>query len=124
MEKLVKRQTKKIASDNELNQRFAELEEAINQALETVQTLGLPAKERIKEPSPKWMAEVPVELVKEVTDRVKTAAEMGDMMKIQSVAEELKSEFDSAAPFCDELIRLAEDFDFDGIQKFVLESDN
>ena len=29
----------------------------------------------------------------------------------------------TVAPFCDELIRLADDFDFDGIQKLVLELD-
>ena len=37
-------------------------------------------------------------------------------------SEELKSASDAAVPFCDELIRLAEDFDFDGIQKLALES--
>ena len=49
---------------------------------------------------------------------------MGDVMKIKSIAEELKSESDTVAPFCDELIRLTDDFDFDGIQKIVLELDN
>jgi hypothetical protein len=28
------------------------------------------------------------------------------------------------APFCDKIIQLADDFDFDGIQKFVLELDS
>jgi hypothetical protein len=45
-------------------------------------------------------------------------------MKIKSIAEELKSESDAVAPFCDELIRLADDFDFDGIQKIVLQLDS
>ena len=49
------------------------------------------------------------------------AADMGDVMQIKFIAEELMSELDVVAPFCDELIRLAEDFDFDGIQKIVLE---
>ena len=49
---------------------------------------------------------------------------MGDVMQIKSIAEELKSESDAMAPLCDELVRLAEDFDFDGIQKFVLELDS
>ena len=35
--------------------------------------------------------------------------------------EELKSEAEVSAPFCDELARLAEDFDFEDIQKIVLE---
>ena len=49
---------------------------------------------------------------------------MGDVIQIRSVAEKLRSESDAMAPFCDELVRLAEDFDFDGIQKFVLELDS
>ena len=44
--------------------------------------------------------------------------------EIESIAEELKSEFDAMASFCDELIRLADDFDFDGIQKILLELDS
>ena len=45
-------------------------------------------------------------------------------MKIKSIAEVLKSESDAVAPFCDELVRLAEDFNFEGIQKIVLELDS
>ena len=45
---------------------------------------------------------------------------MGDVIQIKSIAEELKSESDAMAPFCDELVRLADNFDFDGIQKFML----
>jgi hypothetical protein len=100
-----------------------ELEKAINQALEAVQIFGHAVEEKIMEPSSEWPAEIPVELLKEVADRIKTAAEMGDVIQIKSIVEELKSESDAAAPLCDELIRLAEDFDFDGIQKIVLELD-
>ncbi len=124
MEKLVKGDQKETPSTNQLDQKFMELENAINQALEAVQTLGLPAEEKIINPSTEWLAEVPVEFVKELIDRIKTAAEMGDVMKIQLIAEELKSESDAVAPFCDNLIRLAEDFDFDGIEKIVLELDS
>jgi hypothetical protein len=46
------------------------------------------------------------------------------VVQILSIAKELKSEFDAMAPFCDELVRLAEDFDFDGIQKFMLNLNN
>jgi hypothetical protein len=49
------------------------------------------------------------------------AAEMGEVVQIISIAEELKSEFDAVAPFCNELVQLAEDFDFDSIQKLLLE---
>jgi ABC-type transporter Mla maintaining outer membrane lipid asymmetry ATPase subunit MlaF len=52
------------------------------------------------------------------------AVEMREVVPIISIAEVLKSESDAVAPFCDELIRLAEDFDFDGIQKLMLELDS
>ena len=124
MEKLVKGDQKETPSTNQLDQKFMELEKAINQALEAVQTLGLPAEEKIIEPSTEWLAEVPLERLKEVADHINAAAEMGDVTQLKSIAEELKSESDAMAPFCDELIRLADDFDFDGIQKIVLELDS
>ena len=46
------------------------------------------------------------------------------MTRIKSIADKLLAESDAVAPFCDELIRLAEDFDFDGIQKFLLHLNN
>jgi hypothetical protein len=46
---------------------------------------------------------------------------MGDVAQIQSIASELRSEYDALAPFCEKLVQLAEDFDFDGIQKLVQE---
>ena len=49
---------------------------------------------------------------------------MGNVAQIKSIAKELKSESDAMAPFCHELVRLAENFDFDGIQTFVLELDS
>ena len=62
-------------------------------------------------------------MIRKATESIKAAVELGDVMKIKSIAEELKSESDALAPFCDELVKLAEDFDFDGIQKFRLELD-
>ncbi len=84
----------------------------------------LPAEEKIIEPSTEWLAKVPFERLKEVADHIKAAAEMGDVIQIKSIAEELRTESDAMAPFCDRLIRLADDFDFDGIQKIVLELDS
>jgi len=121
IEKLVKGQSQETVSEKDLEENIAELENSLNRALDAVQTLGLPAEEKIIEPSAGWLAEVPVEQVKEVVNRIKAAAEMGDVTQIKSIAEELKSEFDAMETFCDELVRLAEDFDFDGIQRLILE---
>jgi PAS domain S-box-containing protein len=123
MEKLVKGQTAETTSDSELNQRLAKLETAINQALEAVQTLGPPAEEKIVEPSADALAELSPAQVKEVTDKIKAAADMGDVMQIGSIAEELKAGTPSLTPFCDKLVQLADDFDLDGIQRFMSEFD-
>ena len=82
MEKLVKGDQKDTPSNGQLDQKFRELEKAINQALEAVQTLG---HARLKKRSlnhllngwqkSRWNC------VKEVTDRIKAAAEMGDVMQ-------------------------------------------
>jgi HPt (histidine-containing phosphotransfer) domain-containing protein len=124
MEKLVKGQSEKTVSEKELEEKIAELENALNRALDAVQTLGPTAEKKTIESSADGWAQVPPELIKKATEGIKAAAEMGDVTQIKSIAEELKSEFDAMAPFCDELVRLAEDFDFDGIQRWVDELDS
>ena len=124
LEKLVKGQTEKTSSDKELNLNFSNLEDALNQALEAVQTLGPRAKQQPVDSSLNGMVSQPPEIAKETIDRIKELVEMGDVMQIKSIAEELTSDSDALAPFCSELIRLAEDFDLDGIQKLILASDS
>jgi CheY-like chemotaxis protein len=124
METLVKGQTKETTSEKDLKQKFTDLEKALEQALDAVQALGFPAEEIIKESSFEWLAEFPLERLKKIADHIEVASEMGDVLQIKSLAEELKSESDAVAPFCDELVRLADNFDFEGIQKFMLNLNN
>jgi hypothetical protein len=67
------------------------------------------------------MSAVPPELAHKVADRIKTAAEMGDVMQVASIAKELKRENDVLTPFCDKIIQLSEDFDLEGILKLANE---
>ncbi len=124
MEKTVKGQTEKTVSASELNLKFSNLEDALNRALEAVKILGSPDDKKTIAGGADEAATASPELAKEMVDRIKTAAEMGDVAQIKSIAEELKSESDGLAPFCDKLVRLADDFDFDGIQEMVPESDS
>lgn len=121
LEKLIKGAVGKTISDQELARPFAELEETLNRAFEAVQPLGLPVANKAFGISQGEMAAVPPELIKRTVDRLKEAVETGDVTRIKTIAEELKSECDSMAPFCRELVRLAEDFDFDGVQKLLLD---
>jgi two-component system sensor histidine kinase/response regulator len=124
MEKLVRGQTAKITSAKGLKRKFVELENAIQYALDAVGTIGPTADKETIASNKEAIASVPPELIQKATENIRTAADMGDVMKIKSIAEELKSESDAMAPFCNELVHLAEDFDFDGIQKLMLELDS
>ena len=123
MEKLVKGVDKKAPSSEQLNFRLSELDNALNQALESTQSLDVSADENVSKLSDGELSNIPAELAWEIAKRIRDAAEMGDVIQIKSIAEELKSESDAVKPFCNKLIQLAEDFDFDSIQKFMLELD-
>jgi HPt (histidine-containing phosphotransfer) domain-containing protein len=124
MEKLIKGDRKKTLPPEQLDQKFVELEKAIFRALQAVQILGRPAEDKPAASSTAELSAVPPELIKEMTSRIQEAAEMGDFKQISSIAGELKSRSKAVAPLCDGLIRLAEDFDFDGILKMVAELEN
>ncbi len=124
MEKLVKGQSAENVSEKDIKEKFTELNNAIEQALDAVHTLGPTVEKKTIGSSIGAGESVPPELIKKETESIIKAVEMGDVMKIKSIAEELKSESDAVAPFCDELVRLAEDFNFEGIQKIVLELDS
>ena len=123
MEKLVKGVDKKAPSSEQLNLRLSELENALNQALESAQSLGVSAEENVCKLSDEEISDIPAEFAQDIAKRIRDAAEMGDVIQIKSIAEELNSESDAVKPFCNKLIQLAEDFDFDSIQKFMLELD-
>jgi len=119
IEKLIKGDQKKAASKKQLNQKFANLEKSIHQALEAVQTLGPVPAEQPVQPTGDEMAAIPPDVAKEAVNRIKEPAEMGDVTQIKAIAEELKAKSDAFAPFSDKFIQLAEDFDFEGISKLV-----
>jgi signal transduction histidine kinase/DNA-binding response OmpR family regulator/HPt (histidine-containing phosphotransfer) domain-containing protein len=120
MEKLVKGQAAETASPKELNQKLADLERALEQALDAVQTLGPLIEKKTIESTGDEISSVPPELAQKAAERIKAAADMGDVMLIKSIADDLKSESNAVVPFCNRIMQLAEDFDFDGIQKIML----
>ncbi|MDB4264619.1 Hpt domain-containing protein, partial [bacterium] len=117
LEKLVKGVEKKAPSTKALNQKFSELEKAFNQALESVQTLGVSAEENVCKLSDEEIAAIPTEFAHDIAKRIRDAAEMGDVMKLNAIAEEMKTHSDSCVPLSKQIIQMAEDFDLDGIQK-------
>jgi len=61
------------------------------------------------------MKGLPLELKSESADRLKEAATMGDVFQIKALADELMTENPALGPLSEQLVRLADEFDFDGM---------
>ena len=121
MEKLVKGQTAQTTDDKELSRELTELQSALQQALDAVQTLKPTAESKSHESGKGEKTSIAPELPKEIASDIKAAAEMGDVMKIKSIIEAFTAESETVDPFWAQLSQLADDFDFDGVQKCMLE---
>jgi CheY-like chemotaxis protein len=121
LEKLVKDRSEKAPSEDALSQKYARLEDALNKALEAVQTLGTPAEDTIVESPETHNPFIPPELAGEIAARLRDASEMGDVTALTDIAEEIKERSDACIPLSKQIVQLAEDFDFDGISKLANE---
>jgi signal transduction histidine kinase/CheY-like chemotaxis protein len=119
LEKLVKGGEKKTPSVKELKLKFSELENALNQALESAQSLSVSAEENVYKLSDEEIAAIPAELAQDIVKRIRDAAEMGDVTTLNAIAEEIKMHSDTCVPLSKQIIQMAEDFDLEGIQKLA-----
>jgi CheY-like chemotaxis protein len=119
LEKLVKGVEKKPPPAKELNLRFSDLENALNQALESAQGLGASAAENVCDLSNEEIAAIPAEIAQDIAKRIRDAAEMGDVMTLNVVAEEIKTQSDACVPLSKQIFQLAEDFDLDGVHQLA-----
>jgi two-component system sensor histidine kinase/response regulator len=81
-----------------------------------------------EEPAPPRAAEdeaapLPPELAKEVAQRVRDAAESGDVTELANIAAELTARTDGTARYAQEIQQLTEEFDFDGLLKLASKLD-
>jgi CheY-like chemotaxis protein len=121
MEKLVKGDQKKAPAVKQLNKKLAVLEKKLIQALESVQSLGISAEDKATEPSDEELAAIPAELIQDFPQRIRDAAEVGDVMALKAIAGELSDRSHSCAPLSERIFQFAEDFDFEGILKLASE---
>ncbi|UCE52769.1 MAG: hypothetical protein JSV31_26530 [Desulfobacterales bacterium] len=95
------------------------LENAFNQAMESVQKLGAFSEETACKLSNEEIAAIPSEFAQDIAKRIRDAADMGDVMTLSAIAAEIKTLSDSCVPLSKQIVQLAEDFDLDGIQKLA-----
>jgi CheY-like chemotaxis protein len=119
LEKLVKGVQKKTPPARELKSKLSELENALNQALESAQSLSGSAEECLSKLSDEEISNIPAELAQDIAKRIRDAAEMGDVMTLNAISEEIKTHSDSCLPLSKHIVQMAEDFDLDGIQKLA-----
>ncbi|MBW2481160.1 MAG: response regulator [Deltaproteobacteria bacterium] len=119
LEKLIKGIARETMSDKQLAQAFGGLEDALAGALDAVRILGRPADEQADAVPDTGVAAPSVELGDEVAGHIREAAEMGDISQVKAIADGLKTESPALEPFCNRLVQLADDFDFDGIVKLL-----
>ncbi len=79
----------------------------------------LSAEDKSIEPSDEELAAIPAELVQDLPERVRDAAEMGNVSALITFAEELKARSDACTPLSTRIVQLVEDFDFEGILKLA-----
>jgi two-component system sensor histidine kinase/response regulator len=119
MEKLVRGVDKKAPSSEQLNLRLSELENALYQALESAQNLGVSAEENIGKLSAEELGDIPAELARDIANRIRDAAEMGDLTTLIAIAEEIRDQSEFCIPLSKQINKMAEDIDLDGIQKLA-----
>jgi len=121
LEKLVKHANhEKPPANDELKLKSANLDDALNQAIQSIQAFWPPdrANPAAEIGTP---AAVPPELAREAAGRLRDAAEMGDISGVVSTVDDLESRSNAFSPYKNKLIQLADDFDFDGILKMAQE---
>jgi CheY-like chemotaxis protein len=119
LEKLVRGIDEKLPSPQQLDLRFAELENALNQALESAQSLGGPGEETINKLSAEVLVNIPTELAQDIARRIRAAAEMGDITTLNTIADEIKDQSDSCQLLSEQIVQMAKNFDLDGIKKLA-----
>ncbi len=119
LEKLIKGDKKKAPSAKELNLKLSEFENALKAALESVQTLGVSSEDITCKISDEEISAIPIELAQGIAKRIRDAAEMGDVMTLNALAEEIKTHSNSCVPLSKQIVQMAENFDLDGIQKLA-----
>jgi PAS domain S-box-containing protein len=119
MEPMVKTGDGPAPLPEELDAAFAKLRDALEGALAAVQVLGCGVEAESEAGGGDGLPSVSPEVAKSAADRIRAAADIGDVMQVAAIAEELTSAETALAPFCDRIRQLADDFDLDGILKLA-----
>jgi len=100
-----------------MDRAFAELKTALDAALISCQNLKPSAAEKIAQSDETAIPSMPFNLAKQTAERLRNAADMGNISELKAIAGEIGSGSDNYGNLRDAIDRLAEDFDLEGILK-------
>ena len=111
---------KKVISGREwqpdsMDSMFAEVQESLAQALKSCNILKQSAPAAITESPRESIPSMPPELAEETAQRLREAAEMGNVNELKAIAEALQTRCDDFAGLGEIIRQMAEDFDFDSL---------
>ena len=120
MENLVKPgKQKQPPSAQLLSDELADLARALKLTIQSIESLGPPPTEPVPEAHTDSISTLPPELAKNTAERIREAADMGDIGRLKSIAEDLTSQMSEFSAVGDKIIKLAEEFDFEGLTKLA-----
>ena len=99
----------------EVDQKFAALIQNLTQALEAVQTLGEKRVNSSAQHAAEERDRLPPDLANEFATRIRKAVEIGDVTQLTAIADDLMAQSETYAPYSEEIVRMADDFDFEGL---------
>ncbi len=119
LEKLVKHaDASKPPAPKALNSALDALEQALGEALEAARTLK-PSQPEAKQPAAGKTPALSPEVARKTARRLREAAGMGDVSEIIAIAGDVFSRSGEFFAFQEQIRRLAEDFDLDGIVRIA-----
>jgi hypothetical protein len=104
-----------------LDEKLAALVNTFNQVIETVKVLKPQKKDQPNGPAGQPFSSMSPDFANDAARRLREAAGIGDISELVSIAEELKFKSEAFAPYREKIVRLADNFDFDGILKLAEE---
>jgi HPt (histidine-containing phosphotransfer) domain-containing protein len=118
-EQLIKGVDQKNLPSGQLSLNLTELETSLKQAFESIQRLNISAEKKVGKMTDNDMATIPAGVAREIANRIRDAAEMGDLTALNAIAEELKDQSESCRPVAVQIGQMAGDIDFESILKLA-----
>jgi HPt (histidine-containing phosphotransfer) domain-containing protein len=111
----------KLPEAGQMDRIFAELKNALAEALASCQNIGPSAAEKIVRSDETAIPSMPFNLAKQTAERLRNAVDMGNISELKAIAQTLGSGSNTYGDLRHAIVRMAEDFDLEGILKLANE---